>query len=208
MYLELQHVEYGEYMDQHRDEYQKKCDEAAANYDEASQAAKDAFKKEITELFDRFKEAFEESNNNYIKQMNKLTASLHTKIATVKQHSMVQRSMIMNLYQDFCDGLFYFSFAECYQDNYVPTMSDDFGVLLEKLVNIQWDSIIAMEDLPNLPETFTNVRIIYDKKFNSLHVLCFSMTFTWWMNICLTLIHLDCLVLALFSEKQEKFMST
>merc|ERR1712058_66706 len=95
---------------QHRDEYQNKTDEFANAYDTASQEAKEAFKKDIMELFNKFKEAFEESNKQYISMMNKLTDALYTKVANLKQHSMVQRSMVMNLYQDFCDGLFYFSF--------------------------------------------------------------------------------------------------
>ena len=123
--LQQNHDDYINWMNQHRDDYQNKCDEAAANYDEASQAAKDAFKREIMELFNRFKEEFEKSNDQYIAMMNKLTGALYTKVASVKQHSMVQRSMIMNLYQDFCDGLFYFSFTDCYKGEYVPTMSDN-----------------------------------------------------------------------------------
>ena len=70
---------------------------------------------------------------------------------------MVQRSMVMNLYQDFCDGLFYFSFTECYSEHYVGTMSDDFGSMLENLKDIQWDTITSMENLPNTPESFENV---------------------------------------------------
>jgi len=157
--LQQEHQEYIDWMNQHRDEYQDKCDEFAEAYDEASQATKDAFKKEIMELFNKFKEAFEESNKQYISMMNKLTDALYTKVANLKQHSMVQRSMVMNLYQDFCDGLFYFSFTECYSEHYVGTMSDDFGSMLENLKDIQWDTITSMENLPNTPESFENVQI-------------------------------------------------
>merc|ERR1719450_2105814 len=153
IYLELQHAAYIEWMDQHRDDYQNKCDEFAEAYNNASQATKDAFKKEIIERFDRFKEAFEESNQQYISMMNDLTADLYTKVATVQQHSMVQRSMIMNLHQDYCDGLFYFSFDDCYAYDDVPTMSDDFMKLLEKLKSIEWNSINSLQSLGNhLPQ--------------------------------------------------------
>ena len=77
--LQQEHQEYIDWMNQHRDEYQDKCDEFAEAYDEASQATKDAFKKEIMELFNKFKEAFEESNKQYISMMNKLTDALYTK---------------------------------------------------------------------------------------------------------------------------------
>ena len=72
----------------------------------------------------------------------------------------------MNLYQDFCDGVFYFSFTDCYADDYVPTMSDRFDTMLIKLKNIEWDGITSMET-PGLPERFDNVscpnRILYDR---------------------------------------------
>ena len=89
--------------------------------------------------------------------MNDLTASLYGKVAAVTQHSMVQRSMIMNLNQDFCDGLFYVAFEECYSSNHVPSMSDDFDILLKKLNEIQWNALTWMEDLNGDPETFGNV---------------------------------------------------
>lgn len=89
--------------------------------------------------------------------MNDLTASLYGKVAAVTQHSMVQRSMIMNLNQDFCDGLFYVAFEECYSNNHVPTMSDSFDTLLKKLNDISWDALTWMEYLPNNPEEFDNV---------------------------------------------------
>ena len=157
--LQAQQEQYMEDMEERRQEYEDKCDEFAAAYDTASDANKEAYKQEIMELFDRFNEAFEASNKEYIAKMNELTASLYAKVAGVTQHSMVQRSMIMNLYQDFCDGLFYFSFTECFAGQYVPTMSDDFDTLLFKLNDIKWNSITSMESLPNFPQLFDNVSV-------------------------------------------------
>jgi len=170
--LKVQHDEYVEWMNQHRDDYQDKCDEFADAYNDASAASKEAFKQQIIEKFEKFKLAFEESNAKYVASMNALTGALYTKVASVQQHSMVQRSMIMNLYQDYCDGLFYFSFTECdKKDGKVPTMSEDFGYLLEKLNDIQWDSITSQESLPNKPQIFTQHSIILEDQrafgFNS-----------------------------------------
>ena len=82
------------------------------------------------------------------------------KVATVKQHSMVQRSMIIKLHQDYCDGLFYFSFDDCYAYDDAPTMSDDFGKLLEKLLNIEWNSINSLQSLgDHLPQEMGPVRM-------------------------------------------------
>ena len=158
MLVDLQHQQeqYMEDMEERRQEYEDKCDEFASAYDTASDANKEAYKQEIMDLFDRFNEAFEASNKEYIAKMNELTAALYAKVAGVTQHSMVQRSMIMNLYQDYCDGLFYFSFTECFTDQQsVPTMSDDFDTLLLKLNEIEWNSINSMESWNgNFPQYF------------------------------------------------------
>ena len=77
--LRAQHEEYVQWNNQHRDEYQNKTDEFADAYDAASQEAKQAFKKDIMELFNKFREAFEESNNQYISMMNNLTGALYSK---------------------------------------------------------------------------------------------------------------------------------
>merc|ERR1712241_394717 len=98
----------------------------------------------------------------YIAKMNELTAALYAKVAGVTQHSMVQRSAIMNLYQDYCDGLFYFSFADCNgtpdpnngQSVEIPTMSDDFSTLILKLEAIEWNTITSVEGFNNLAEDF------------------------------------------------------
>ena len=151
------HEEYKQSNDQRRDEYQEKTDEFAGAFNDASEELKEQFRIEITELFNNFKEGFEASNKQYIERMNNLTAGLYTKVASVKQHSMVQRSMIVNLYQDFCDGLFYFSFADCIAEGNIPTMSDDFGTLLFKLKQLEWDAITSAEALPDDPENFQKV---------------------------------------------------
>ena len=38
-------------------------------------------------------------------------------------------------------------------------MSDDFFLMLEKLIDIQWDIITSIENLPNLPQKFNHRRI-------------------------------------------------
>ena len=129
------------------------------------------------QLFNNFTQAFEDSNKKYIERMNNLTAALYTKVASVKQHSMVQRSMIMNLYQDYCDGLFYFSFTDCFGNDDIPTMSDEFGTILMKLNDIQWDSITSMESWEgSLPETFEDN--VSDRDLShSANIFLFSIFF-------------------------------
>ena len=133
-------------------------DEFAQAYNDSTTQQKEMFEQQIMELFTSFEKAFQESNDEYVAKMNNLTASLYEKVASVTQHSMVQRSMIMNLYQDYCDGQFYYSFVECFDEKQVPTMSDSFDTLIAKLGAIPWDSITNWHDL-QLPEPFDNVSI-------------------------------------------------
>ena len=101
--------------------------------------------------------------------MNDLTASLYAKVASVTQHSMVQRSAIMNLYQDYCDALFFFSFTDCNgepdpeaqngQSAAIPTMSDDFNTLIIKLEAIDWSIITSVQNFGNLAEEFHKVNM-------------------------------------------------
>jgi len=169
--LIAQHDDYINSMNNRRDEYQNKTDEFAKDYDKASNATKEEFKRVIIELFKTFELEFAASNEKYIQNMNRVTEALYTKVASVKQHSMVQRSIIMNLYQDFCDGLRYFSFTECYESKKIPTMSDSFSTLLDKLSDLEWNSITSAENLPTQPTLFEEELIDMidkpiDDKFN------------------------------------------
>ena len=131
-----QHEDYINWMNQHRDQYEDEVNQMQENYDNASTAAKEEYKNKIMNLYAEFNQGFEESNKHYIARMNDLTASLYAKVAAVNQHSMVQRSMIMNIYQDYCDGLFYVAFVDCYFDEDLPSMSDSFDSLLFKLKEV------------------------------------------------------------------------
>ena len=167
--LTAEHDRYIEDMDQRRKEYEDKTDEYEDAYESASNQTRQDFEKQITDLFKLFEETFEESNKQYISQMNDLTASLYAKVASVTQHSMVQRSAIMNLYQDYCDALFFFSFTDCNgepdpeaqngQSAAIPTMSDDFNTLIIKLEAIDWSIITSVQNFGNLAEEFHKVNM-------------------------------------------------
>ena len=117
--------------------YQNKCNDFDEAYGERSEETKERFKNETIELLNEVQKQFKESNKKYVEQINQLTGALYTKVASVKQHSMV-----MNLYEDYCNGLFYFSLTECDSDMEAhPSMSSDFGTILEKLNDIAWDEI-------------------------------------------------------------------
>ena len=91
--------------------------------------------------------------------MDILKGGLYSTVVEVKHHLMVQRSLMSNIYQEFCDGFFYYSFSDCYAEGFVQTISDSFPSMLTNLneipwnINYEWD-----ENFPNLPEQFMNVR--------------------------------------------------
>merc|ERR1719493_608865 len=83
---------------------------------------------------------------------------------------MVQRSLIMIIFQEFCDGLFYFSFSNCYDNERVAAMSDNYDTIIKKLIDLEWRSITAVEFLPTAPTEFYNERIdIIDKRMSGMH---------------------------------------
>ena len=165
--LRAEHDEYTDSMNEARDAYENKINEMKEEWEADFEAAKEKFKDEIMELYSNFTQQFEQSNTKYITMMNDLTASLYEKIAKVTQHSMVQRSRILNFYEDYCDGIFYSVFKDCHGSDkngnwtMVPTMSDTFGTLLKKLNDLKWDSKTYQQFLEGpLPVQFDQVNSI------------------------------------------------
>merc|ERR1719435_729950 len=106
-------------------------------YDQMTAELREQFKKSITAKFEQFKASFSSSREAYIGSLGQLTDSIQRKTYGLKEHSMLQRSMLLSLYTDYCEAKFYHSFTTCDVDE-APLMSDDFGLLLEKLSDIQW----------------------------------------------------------------------
>ena len=92
--------------------------------------------------------------------------AIEDKSNDLKIASINQRSMVMVMFEDYCDALFYHRFSICNEDT-VPAMSDDFGKILEKLNLIQWDTITSIEHLPTLPQDFSSEKVLItdDGKF-------------------------------------------
>ena len=66
---------------------------------------------------------------------------------------MNQRSMILTLYTDYCDAYFYNTLKSCDESN-IPSMSDSFDDLLEKLNRIEWDSVTSQGEIGGFPVKF------------------------------------------------------
>ena len=80
---------------------------------------------------------------------------------------MTQRSMVMNLFVDYCDAKFYVYFEKC-EISDKPSMSDDFDQILESLSDIKWE--IDSHRPEFTPKDYKgHVAYIYDDKNNSKH---------------------------------------
>ena len=79
--------------------------------------------------------------------------AIQSKLFGLRDASMNQRSMIMPLFYDACDVLFYSSFSVCDADQ-IPMMSDDFSKILNALSEIEWQSLSDISKLPTPPTNF------------------------------------------------------
>ena len=62
--------------------------------------------------------------------------------------------MIMSLFVDYCDADFYNTFVPCDEHNISPYMSDSLDTLLEKLIQLEWNTVTSAENLPGIPKNF------------------------------------------------------
>ena len=139
--------EYQDDMGQNQADYEAKVEELKANWQNATLELKHKLQTEIEERFERYNQIYSDKQQEYINAIQTGINSITKKLYGLKQASMNQRSMIMVLYEDFCDALFYHSFTECSADQ-TPIMADDFSVLLQKLKSLQWDLVEAVLDPP------------------------------------------------------------
>jgi len=95
--------------------------------------------------------------------MESMILSVEDKSYSMKIASMTQRSMILVLFEDYCDTKFYHGFMNCYEDEMpVPSMGESYLALLDKLNDIQWTTITDINNLPNLPQHFNRKRIFIE----------------------------------------------
>ena len=141
-----------------RQKYEREVEELKEAFDNATAEEKKAFEEEITKSFDEFVRVLDDMEEQYNNQIAEVMTSLQEKKFGLRDASMNQRSMILNLFVDACDSMTYNSFHIC-NTNDVPMISDDFGTLLQDLKQIEWDALTSTEDFPLPPVEFPAVRI-------------------------------------------------
>eukprot|EP00088_Acartia_fossae_P001268 TRINITY_DN10475_c0_g1_i5.p1 TRINITY_DN10475_c0_g1~~TRINITY_DN10475_c0_g1_i5.p1 ORF type:complete len:582 (-),score=116.34 TRINITY_DN10475_c0_g1_i5:401-2050(-) len=134
-------------------EYEKEIEDMKNHYADITEEMRNEYKKKITASFDSFQATFESLTGKYELKLSDLITSIHQKFYGLKEESMNQRSIILTLYTDYCDAYFYNTLKECDESD-IPYMSDSFDVLLRKLKQIQWNSVVAPEEIDGTPQYF------------------------------------------------------
>ena len=138
---------YNNTMNSVQQDYYDKIEEMKEQYEQMEEEMRQKFIEEIKERFEKFKQTYDEMRDSYLQALDESSTAVQDKIYGLNIASMTQRSMLMVLYRDFCDTIFYHSFTICNEDD-VPLMGDEFDKLLLKLNNIAWDSITSSSNLP------------------------------------------------------------
>ena len=145
--------------DESKEEYENQLKEMEERYANMTQELREEYRKNITASFDKFKNNFKGIAEAYNNQIYSLMGGIHQKLYGLKAHSMNQRSMIMNLFMEYCDAIFYHTLTSC-DDQGLPFMSDEIDVILQKLNDIQWNSVTANENIDGTPIEFSGKFII------------------------------------------------
>ena len=141
--------------------YEDSVNSLQTEYDSASNSSRKEMMQEIRQRFDNFQKGFSSMRQNFHSSLDRVIIAIEDKINGLKIASVNQRSMVMVLFEDYCDALFYHRFLECKEDT-VPFMSDDFDMILEKLNFLQWDTITSIQHLPTIPQVFTGRRVVIE----------------------------------------------
>ena len=128
-----------------RMEYEKEVEELKQAFDNATAEEKKAFEEEITKSFEEFVRVLESMEQQYNDQLAEVMSSLQRKKFGLRDASMNQRTMVLNLFVDKCDTMYYNSFHLC-DSHDTPMISDDFSTLLLDLKQIQWDTLTSTDD--------------------------------------------------------------
>lgn len=116
-------------------------------YEHMTEEIRQQFIKRINESFIAYQAQFTSMRENYRSAMESMILSVEDKSYSMKAASMTQRSMILVLFEDYCDTKFYHGFMNCYEDEMpVPSMGESYLVIvsffcLENLKKVKKNSI-------------------------------------------------------------------
>lgn len=90
-------------------------------------------------------------------QNTELVYQVEQDLHSVKMASLIHRSWIIDLYEEYCTALFYITFQEC-SKNFYASITKDFMTVLSSMKNLVWKSIEANSIYPS-PINFESERI-------------------------------------------------
>ena len=115
------------------------------SYQGASEQRQREIKQQMTERYTRMMNDFASKRGEYFTSLDHMADSLEEKKYGLKLASINHRSMMLTLFNGYCQALYYTTFKQCDQDD-KPLLGDKMEVLLDKLFNLKWDSIISKLD--------------------------------------------------------------
>ena len=157
--LESKQAEYENDVEAARKAYEEKVAELEKAFDEATTEEKKQFEEEITAAFSQFEDTLTLLETQYNNELGELMSSIQAKNFGLRDASMNQRSMVMTLFYDACDTMFYNSFHVCDQKE-LPMMSDDFSTILEALSQIAWDTLTDPDNVQPPPTNFDYISMV------------------------------------------------
>merc|ERR1712012_492521 len=158
--FEQEKEEFWEQREDDRKNYEDEINRMKEEYDQMTEERREEFKKAITALYDKYKESFNAGLEAYQGSIGLIIQTIHNKWIGLRDASMSQRSMALALFLDYCDAKFYHSFQQC-DESIAPSMSDSFSDLLDKLIQIQEDTITDHPE--GVPTTFHHEMLSLDK---------------------------------------------
>ena len=161
------------YLEKGKDEYFLKIQNLQSKFDDASVALQDAVNEnmennetimnEVSENFEHFRNQFNIYKVSYQADMTSMISHLDDKINTMKASNLTQRIIILDIFYQYCDALFYQTFTKCHQINI--DMSGSFSSILEELRKLQWQISTFQNKLPQSPAKFAKHAAIIENDF-------------------------------------------
>ena len=139
--------------------YERDVQELKDNYNTATNSQKENYRTKVTRSFNKLQNEVKSLESKYFIQLSSLQTSIHHKFIGLREHSMNQRLMVLDLFMNYCDVAFYHSFTTC--ENFdLPSISDDFGIILDKLSKLKWNTILSKYKIDGNPQKFGREFII------------------------------------------------
>jgi len=153
--------DYQKQMKQVQKEYEDEVQKMHDQYEHVTTDLRHQYQQKITEKFQAFQQKYTMMKSSYTQSLSLLADSSADKLYGLQTASMTQRSMLTLLFGDYCDAIFYHAFKPCSKAD-IPLLGEDMPVLLNKVLDLQWDAIIN-RFLPVAQIPFSNTLTVSSK---------------------------------------------